>query len=330
MLETRLVCCLLRAGLVIIQWIMCLRFLDDSLIPSDPDTLPSAYSNDASTISVEVPPAVPWLLPGEADMKPYEFMPHISEVNAPQFYEGQDLPGSLSSLDPVLLSFLSQNEMYLRYIFKEDGVTIDEDRLQQVIERMHQLQPTSYAPAYQQSTYQGVDNARFMPQQGYGGESFSSGAITSSGSGAIYGNQSWQAIANQNMYNQPPPPQVNPINTYNPTFSANTRPPQQHSMPSLDFSISVPSLSEISTVRQPRHSANEYVPPSQSGKPVDHKRGKKSIPCRLFNSPDGCRFGDKCDFSHSLAGNEPAHVSAPVRHGKGGKPGNRQGPGGRR
>lgn len=75
---------------------------------------------------------------------------------------------------------------------------------------------------------------------------------------------------------------------------------QQHNYnsPYSNYSIeTVPSRHEILSRVDPKLDKYSSYPPIRE---VPKKRGAKgSVACKLFFTPEGCRFGDKCDFSHT-------------------------------
>lgn len=296
------------------------RFLDDSLIPNDPDVLSSAYSSEPSSVikDTDSPVVIPWLLPGEIEMKPSHY---ANQAMDPNVNDG-GLPIILRNLDPMILQYLSQNEVYANYIMKEDGVTVDPERLEQVQERIRQEMMTNAIPAYSASLSTG-NHVGMAPLQDY---SASYSAPHPSGTGQYH----WQPLTNEqqnyhyaqsnNGGNAMMPSQARPV--------AMPQPLGQPMMPAhQDFTFSVPSLSQISV--SSGYGANaQYVPPIQPPSQRDGKKGIKTVACRLFNTPEGCRFGDKCSFIHNVANTSTASVR-PVVKGPN-KPGQRMGPGVRR
>lgn len=264
------------------------RFLDDSLIPNDPDALPSAYSSDPSYQATESVVNIPWLSSSEQERNDYMIDASSGQSN--------QLPILVTNLDPELYRILAQNEGYLAYVLRSDGITVDPEKLQHV-----------------QSMLSNVMNPVASSERNYG---MTSSTPTAYGWQPSYHTVPGTAPA-MNVYGVPPPPPPPPSSSIN----AMIPPPPSNPSSSSSFSFAVPSLSDLTT--------------NPSATNNNNMKGNKLLTCRLYNSPEGCRFGDKCEFSHELLPSSSTATMNAMRKGPGvvvkpkSGPGHRVGPGGR-
>lgn len=230
------------------------RFLDDSLIPADPDDLPGAQANATNSHVPEGVVMIPWNLldsHGEGN---------VNEANSSLSGQYSNLPASLRSLDPEILNYLAQDESYVMYILNPDG-SVNDAKLHAL--RQHISNQGGVGTYTQPGVYYNPVQPQFSSQYQQGNPTM----------------QQYQHIQHP---------------------SANSH---MHQLQSANVGgFSVPSINELSSSisgaypSQPTPSAPEKVVP------VKKKGAKGSVACRLFNTPQGCKFGDKCDFGHFQTG----------------------------
>lgn len=273
------------------------------MIPNDPDIIASAYTNDPSAPSIDAVATIPWQLPNEHIIVDNPMIVN-SDVNFMSHQASSSfnaLPDSLRSLDPSVLAFLASNEAYVAYLLREDG-SIDESRLRAL-----------------QANILGENHVTFQPYQPQFVPSNYSGVMA-------HPSTSWNSMQSQG----PIPPTVGSFG--NPSY-------QTFSVPTVN------QLTGASTLTTQTFQPSMVVPavnillPTQKDL-VPKKGAKGSVACRMFNTPEGCRFGDRCDFAHIgisgidilRPGSIPGHrITSPAmaknRVGPDGQ--NRRGPGGR-
>jgi hypothetical protein len=245
------------------------------LIPNDPDIIASAYTNDPSASLFDSVTSIPWQLPNEhiaADNNPMSMMNEAVSYNPQLSSSYQALPEILRSLNPSILAFLANNEAYVSYLLREDG-SIDESRLRALQVNILGENHASYHPQHSQMT--AAPATPYVP-------------ITSHYSAPM---TSWSSIP----YTAPPP-----ATSYsNPSYST-------FSVPSLNQLTGSATMTSISSASA--YQPSMMAPPvgnhlataaMSSQKDLLPKKGAKgSVACRMFNTPEGCRFGDRCDFAH--------------------------------
>lgn len=238
------------------------RYLDDSLIPSEPDELLTVLNNAEGTNISDICISIPWNLPGAIEAPVPVASLELPNANHKGF---DSLPECLRSMDPQFLALLLQDESLLMYILNVDG-SVNEEKLQ--------LLQYQYYP--QQQYENGFQVATSQPSnlhQGYNNTQ------------PIEYHQANQMYSNNVPYQQTIQNSYQPMNSQLPYFDNTVQQQAMYQQP-----IQVP---------QNFQAPSKPPPMNNRGKMSNHKKG--TIACRLFLTPEGCKFGDTCDFSHDFA-----------------------------
>lgn len=296
------------------------RYLDESLIPNDPDEDPNMYDlplADAlsATSAFNAPlQVIPWHMTGEMEeeepilssssssssatsLSSSSMLPFPSDNTAAMYDEYtfntllNSLPLAIQMLDPVTLQMIAQNPTVLSTLLSADGQLVDEHNLAL-------LQNCATVEDY---------FAMILPP------------AASSSSGGYYGSQG-------NHWNDN-------------NFSSMHQQPWQSSQ-GLEDNLQMFMNTTTTSYGVIGGGGNVQIPPSRdlshslgggggrsgsgSGSASRFPTTKASTPCRFFNTPKGCMNGDKCPFGHFL---DTASSSMSGMGGMSGGGSGRSGPG---
>lgn len=321
-----------------IAHVLEIRYLDDSLIPDDPDVdqnsmlaVKGGNMDDSSSSA-----ATPWLLPDEEEMlsaRPYQLNgpPSSSSTLGPMgggpltthFPDSQtglssssglprddeyallaSLPIGIQMLDPLTLQVVLQDPQLLQSLLRSDG-SVDETHLSMlqtctsVEEYRANLMASVTMPSYGINNYSNV-----MP-------SYGSHGMNGMGAGnevPMFDNM--QMSANNNNLHQAWDRYGMSSNESSNWNNLNMNMGMNMNMP---MNMSVPAVTTITTAPSAGGSGGSKRFPTT----------KQSTPCRFFNTPRGCANGDKCPFGHFMDSNvvSAAAQGGPMRSGGLSRPG---------
>jgi hypothetical protein len=256
------------------------KYLDDSLIPPDPDELPSTGIDSLETGSKSMM-TIPWAMPGDEEEVassaaagvpggPTEARTSSNGIfDDPEFAEVLNaLPDSLRELEPELLLLIVQDEQRIGYILNDDG-SVSDIRVQQLRNELLPKAPTQTAQvmAGGGSEVNGAKGGNRLPAAPLPG--------------------TWEYEQEQRQRqsrfsgNQPPVPGRSEF-SYQGNFN-------RAGQSGLGVSMSdTPKLSTSNGVGADL---------KKTRKPI----GRSSTPCKFYNSSKGCQFGDRCAFGHFSA-----------------------------
>eukprot|EP01039_Chlorochromonas_danica_P001828 gene1828-1998_t len=324
-----------------IAHVLEIRYLDDSLIPDDPDVdqnsilaLKGGNMDDSSSST-----ATPWLLPDEEEIlsaRPYQLnsLPSSSSTLGPMgggsmtahFPDSQtglssssglprddeyallaSLPIGIQMLDPLTLQVVLQDPQLLQSLLRSDG-SVDETHLSllqtctSVEEYRANLMASVAMPSYGINNYSNV-----MP-------SYGSHGMNGMGTGndvPMFDNM--QMPANNNNLHQAWDRYGMSSNESSNWNNLNMNMGMNMNIP---MNMSVPAVTTITTASSAGVSGGSKRFPTT----------KQSTPCRFFNTPRGCANGDKCPFGHFVDSNavSAAAQSGPTRAAGMNRPGARR------
>ncbi len=296
------------------------KYLDESLIPSDPDR--SLADEDAAIHGgpADPPTIIPWLMNDEVDEDAILAAPLRTTI-APSSSSGlpyqdfstvplqtqsidytvqiQQLPRMIQMLDPMTLQMVLDDPVVLNSLVRPDGSVNDIhlDILQNCSSIDEYRQAISYVSEPEVSTYgndwQNSNSLSSIPNSGMVGSISNMSSLLFNHNASMQNHQLW-GINNSNIHVN-----GNFANLMNnlSNLTNNTNGISNMHMNNLgssnnSSSFSTPSSGlDFSTIDGARLSqANK-----QSGNSLSTRA---TIPCKFFNTLRGCANGDKCPFGH--------------------------------
>ena len=297
------------------------RYMDESLIPADPDD-PAGNVGDDEVVEVQVI-ALKWDTEGDnvqshaskvSTFSPSELFlfllltfpePHPqppalqTEPLVHSFYSA--LPACLHNLEPELLQVLVRDESQIMSLLHDDG-SVNAARVallrQQVsLSKMVPVQPSMPVPPMLP-----VPPPQLMQQQQHQQHQHMPMGMMPQPP------MPPQPMAGHPMFSQPPGvPQMPPIGMgFLPPGVHMGQPPFPHGQPpavpgfgNQHVFVAPPMMQQQQQQQPPPPPPNTH---QQQKQPLQPPRGSKSQPCKFYNSPGGCHFGDLCQFGHNSAG----------------------------